>query len=124
MYNFKFAPESYFKEGINSVLLVKLHYPESQWGEQISIYAHLLDRSIEFEAVDFYGNDYMLYPQKTEEPLIFEDLIYLIESMQVNTDSLEGNADLVLFGTPEAESEFYQELKQYFDEKRASQNLS
>lgn len=123
MYDFKFAPESYFKAGVNSVLLAKLHYPESQWGEQISIYAHHLDRMIEFEAVDFYGNDYMLYPRKAEEPLIFEDMVYLIESMQVNSDSVEGNADLVLNGIPEVESEFYPDLKKYFDEKRASFGL-
>lgn len=123
MYNFKFAPETYFREGTTSVLLVKLHFPESQWGEQISIYAHLLDRAIEFEAVDFYGNDYMLYPSKAEEPLSFEDIIYLIEGMQINSDSVEGNADLVLNGIPEAASDFYPELQAYFDEKRANFDL-
>ena len=123
MYNFKFSPDSYFSEGSNSVLLVKLNYPESQWGEQISIYAHYLNYRIEFEAVDFYGNDYLLYPSTASEPLNFEDIIYLIEGMQVNSDEAHGTIDLTLSGIPQAESLFYPELKHFFDEKRANYNL-
>ena len=123
MYDFKFSPESYFSEGSNSVLLVKLSYPESQWGEQISIYAHYLNYRIEFEAVDFYGNEYMLYPRSAEEPLNFEDMVYLIEGMQVNTDELNGGADLTLNGVPRVESSFYPELKNFFDEKRSNYDL-
>lgn len=124
MYNFDFRPETYFSEGTTSVLLVKLSFPESQWGEQISIYAHFLDRKIEFEAVDFYGNEFMLYPRTSEEPLTFEDMVYQIETMTVNSDRTAGNADLTLNGVPEAESEFYTELKKYFDEKRGGLDLN
>ncbi|MHA7130373.1 UDP-glucuronosyltransferase [Algoriphagus namhaensis] len=123
MFDFKFTPTGYFAPNTSSVLLVRLHYPESQWGEQISIYAHYLDRKIEFEAVDFYGNDYLLYPRSSEEPLSFEDLIYLIEGMQVNTDAVQGHAELTIDGIPEAESDFYPELKRFFQEKRNSFNL-
>ncbi|TDK44176.1 UDP-glucuronosyltransferase [Algoriphagus formosus] len=123
MLDFKFRPETYFSEGSNSVLLVKLHYPESQWGEQISIYAHALDRMIQLEVVDFYGNEYLLYPSKVEEPMNLEDLIYLIEGMQVNKDELDGKMELVLDGIPEANSDFYPDLKTYFAEKRKSFGL-
>lgn len=123
MIDFKFRPESYFSEDTTSALLVRLHYPESQWGEQISIYAHKMDRMIHFEAVDFYGNDYMLYPSKVEEPLTLEDLIYLIEGMQVNQDSLEGKMELVMDGIPEASSTFYPDLEKYFEEKRKNFGL-
>lgn len=123
MIDFKFQPESYFTEGTTSVLLVKLNYPESQWGEQISIYAHFLELKIQFEAVDFYGNDYMLYPSSSFEPLSMEDMVYLVEGMQVNTDAMEGNMELILDGIPEAESDFYPELGRYFDEKRKNYGL-
>ncbi len=123
MFNFKFQPDSYFKEESNSALLVRLQYPESTWGEQISIYAHFLEGKINFEVIDFYGNDYLVYPGSTWEPLSFEDMIYLIEGMQVNQEATEGNITLVLDGIPQAESEFYPELKKYFDEKRKSFDL-
>ncbi|WP_111669036.1 UDP-glucuronosyltransferase [Algoriphagus litoralis] len=123
MFDFKFQPETYFGQETNSVLLVRLQYPESTWGEQISIYAHLLDGKISFEVIDFYGNDYLLYPNSSWEPLSFEDMIYLIEGMQVNQDTLEGNIELVLDGIPEAESDFYPDLKKYFAEKRESLGL-
>jgi len=101
----------------------RLHYPESTWGEQISIYAHDLDQKIQFEAVDFYGNEYLLYPSSSEEPLSLEDLIYLIEGMQLNQDAFEGNMELVLDGFPETESDWYPELKNYFDAKRKQVGL-
>jgi hypothetical protein len=123
MFDFKYQPQNYFKGESNSVLLVRLHFPESTWGEQISLYAHLLEGKIQFEAVDFYGNEYLLYPSTAWEPLSFEDVIYLIEGMRVNEDSLEGNIALVLDGIPEAESEFYPELKTYFGEKRKNFGL-
>ncbi|MFN3996763.1 UDP-glucuronosyltransferase [Algoriphagus sp.] len=123
MFDFKFQPESYFTSESNAVTLVRLHYPESTWGEQISIYAHLLEGKITFEVIDFYGNEYSVYPSSTWEPLSFEDMIYLIEGMQVNQDAAEGNIPLVLDGIPEAESEFYPELIKYFDEKRKSFGL-
>ncbi|WP_144606183.1 UDP-glucuronosyltransferase [Algoriphagus algorifonticola] len=123
MIDFKFQPSTYFSEEVSSVLLVKLHYPESTWGEQISIYAHQMDFKIHLEAVDFYGNDYILYPSKIEEPFNLEDLIYLIEGMQVNQDELDGKMELVLDGVPEASSAFYPELEKYFEEKRRSFGL-
>jgi hypothetical protein len=123
MFDFKFQPQTYFGEETTSLLLVRLHYPESTWGEQISIYAHSSSGKIQFEAVDFYGNDYLLYPSTTWEPLTFEEVIYLIEGMQVNQDALEGPIELVLDGIPEAESEVYPHLKTYFAEKRRSFGL-
>lgn len=123
MFDFKFQPETYFSGESNSVALVRLSYPESTWGEQITIYAHAFDGKITFEVIDFYGNDYLVYPGNTLEPLSFEDLIYLIEGMQVNQDMVEGNITLVLDGIPEAESELYPELKPYFEEKRKSFGL-
>lgn len=123
MFDFKFQPKTYFNEESTSVLLVRLHYPESTWGEQISIYAHHLEGKIQFEVVDFYGNDYILYPSNSWEPLSFEDMIFLIEGMQVNQDALEGNIELVLDGIPEAESDFYPQLKKFFTEKRKSFGL-
>ncbi len=122
--DFQFRPPTYFSEGITSVLLVRLHYPESTWGEQISIYGHAVDQKIHFEAVDFYGNDYLLYPSTSEEPLSLEELIYLIEGMQLNQDRLEGNMELVLDGFPETTSDWYPQLKSYFEEKRKQVGLN
>ncbi len=116
--DFLFRPPTYFSEGITSVLLLRLHYPESTWGEQISIYGHAIDQKIQYEAVDFYGNDYLLYPSSSEEPLSLEEVIYLIEGMQLNQDGIEGNMELVLDGFPETESEWYPQLKSYFETKR------
>lgn len=123
MFDFKFRPQTYFPEDVTSVLLVRLHFPESQWGEQISIYAHSLEGKIQFEVVDFYGNDYVVYPGSSWEPLNFDEIIYLIEGMQVNQDLQEGNMAMVLDGIPEAESQFYPELKKYFEEKRKNFGL-
>jgi|UniRef100_UPI0040470F46 hypothetical protein len=122
--DFQFRPPTYFSEGTTSVLLVRLHYPESTWGEQISIYGHAMDQKIHFEAVDFYGNDYLLYPSTSEEPLSLEELIYLIEGMQLNQDRLEGNMELVLDGFPETTSDWYPQLKSYFEEKRKQVGLN
>ncbi|MEN2280606.1 UDP-glucuronosyltransferase [Algoriphagus sp. SE2] len=124
MFDFKFTPETYFKEGVTSVLLVKLQYPESQWGEQISIYAHFIENKIHFEAVDFYGNDFMLYPSSSFEPLNFEDLVYMLEGIQVNQDTNEGNVEITLYGIPQAESNFYPEVEKYFEEKRENAGLT
>ncbi|MBC6365497.1 UDP-glucuronosyltransferase [Algoriphagus sp. AK58] len=123
MIDYKFRPNPFFTGDITSVLLARLHYPESTWGEQISLYAHLIDGKIQFEAVDFYGNDYILYPSSSWEPLQMEDMIYLIEGMQLNQDTHEGAMDLVLDGIPEVESHFYPQLKKYFEEKRKSFGL-
>ncbi|WP_297336706.1 UDP-glucuronosyltransferase [Algoriphagus sp.] len=123
MADFKFRPDTYFSAESSSALLVKLHYPESTWGEQISIYAHQIDFQIQLEAVDFYGNDYLLYPSKIEEPLSLEELIFLIEGMQLNQDELEGKMELVLDGIPQVTSNFYPDLEEYFSEKRKNFGL-
>lgn len=123
MFDFKFRPSNYFVGDVTSILLVKLHYPESKWGEQISIYAHSMDNKIAFEAVDFYGNDYVLYPSSALEPLSLEELIDLLEGMQLNRDHPEGNMLLTLDGFPEAKSIFYPELHEYYQEKRANLGL-
>lgn len=121
--DFLFRPATYFSEGITSVLLLRLHYPESTWGEQISIHGHAIDQKIQYEAVDFYGNDYLLYPSSSEEPLSLEEVIYLIEGMQLNQDGIEGNMELVLDGFPETESDWYPQLKSYFEAKRKQVGL-
>lgn len=123
MFDFKYQPVSYFSGETTSALIVRLSFPESTWGEQISIYAHHLESKIQFEVVDFYGNEYVVYPGSTWEPLTLEDLIYLIEGMQVNQDLMEGNMPLVLDGIPEADSDFYPELSSYFTEKRKNYGL-
>ncbi len=123
MINFKFRPETYFSEEITSVLLVKLNFPESKWGEQLSIYAHSNAHRINLEAVDFYGNDYILYPSTIDEPLSLEDLVYLLEGIQLNKDDIQGGMELILDGVPLAVSPFYPELEIYFEEKRKSYGL-
>lgn len=123
MPDFKYQPKTYFESETTSTLLVRLQYPESTWGEQISIYAHQSEGKILFEAVDFYGNDYILYPSSSWEPLSFEEMIYLIEGIQVDQDAFEGNIELVLDGIPLAQSDFYPELSGYFAEKRKNFGL-
>ena len=123
MMDYKYRPEGYFSEGVTSVILIRLFYPESQWGEQITIYAHLAEGKIQFEVVDFYGNEYVVYPNSSWEPLSLEDAIYLVESMQINQDLQEGNMTMVLDGIPEAESSFYPDIQIYFREKRKSFGL-
>ena len=123
MSDFNYRPATYFSEENTSVLLVRLHFPESTWGEQISLYAHFIGGKIQFEAVDFYGNDYMIYPGSCEDPLSMEELIYLIEGIQLNQDTAQGAMELVLDGIPEVESTLYPELKIYFEEKRKSFGL-
>lgn len=118
MVEFKFRPETYFEDGLTSVLLIRLDFPESQWGEVISIYANLLDGMIYFEAVDFYGNDINLSPSKSLEPLSTQEIIFMIETMETDWDSSQGNMGLTLLGIPEVESKYYPDLKNYFSEKR------
>jgi hypothetical protein len=100
-------------------VLVRLSFPESQWGEVISIYANfLLEGEIHFEAVDFYGNDIHLHPMKSFEPLSTKELIGMIESMETDWDSASGNMGLTLLGIPEVESRFYPRIKKSFFWKR------
>jgi len=124
MIDFKYRPLSYFTKDTSSVLLVKIRYPESKWGEQISLYAHWLEGKVQYEAIDFYGNEYMLYPSSSLEELTLEELIYLIEGMVINTDENMGNMELILDGIPEAESDFYPDLQTYFNEKRGNFGLN
>ena len=85
--------------------------------------AHEIDYRIQLEAVDFYGNDYMLYPSSMDEPLSLEDLVFLLEGIQLNKDEIQGGMELILDGIPQVESAFYPELSIYFDEKRKNLGL-
>lgn len=118
MVDFRFRPKTYFEAELTSVLLIRLDFPESQWGEVISIYANLLDGMIHYEAVDFYGNDINLSPSKSHEPLSTQEVIFMIETMETDWDSAQGNMGLTLLGIPEVESKCYPDLKKYFSEKR------
>lgn len=118
MIDFNFRPSTYFDGTGPSSLLAKLSYPESQWGEEISIYASTIDGEIFFEVVDFYGNDFKTNPASAREPLNLQEFIYLIETLENNAETEEGNIKLTLRGIPEAESTVYPELKKYFMEKR------
>ncbi|MBS9525507.1 UDP-glucuronosyltransferase [Litoribacter ruber] len=118
MIDFEYRPEAYFDGTGPSALLAKLSYPESQWGEEISIYAAPLDGEIFFEVVDFYGNDFKVTPKKSRQPLNLQEFIFLIETMENTTASQEGNIQLTLSGIPEAQSLIYPQLGQYFEEKR------
>lgn len=118
MINFQHRPSSYFDGTGPTSLIVKLSYPESQWGESLSLYATAVDGEIFFEIVDFYGNDYILNPPKSPEPLSLEEIILLIETLEVSEDDVQGNAAITLTGIPEAESWVYPQLKMYFQGKR------
>lgn len=118
MIDFNYRPESYFDGSGPTTLLAKLLYPESQWGEEISLYANAIDGEYHFEAIDFYGNDIKLNPEKNDQPLTLQELIFLIETMDVESKSEQGNMALTLSGIPEAESRLYPELERYFSEKR------
>lgn len=124
MINFDYQPPTYFDGTGPSALLVKLTYPESQWGEEISIFANTVDGEILFEAVDFYGNDFKIVPEKYGETLSLQALIMMIETMEVDPDLAQGNVEWTLAGIPEAESMLYPDLKTYFNEKRRSFGLS
>jgi len=121
--NFDFRPATYFDGTGPNALLCKLHYPESQWGEEISIYVNILDGKYQYEAVDYYGNDINLYPETVERTLNLQELILLIETMDVDPTLAQGNAALTIDGIPEAESEFYPQLSTYYTEKRKTFGL-
>lgn len=118
MINFDYRPTSYFDGTGPSALLAKLSFPESQWGEELSIYASPLDGVIYFEVVDFYGNEFRTKPAKSEVPLSLQEFIFFIETIETVDGSQEGNVKLTLSGIPEAESNIYPDLKKYFSEKR------
>lgn len=118
MIDFDFAPKSYFDGTGPSALLARISYPESQWGEEISIYAAPLDGKIYYEVVDFYGNEFELSPDKSTKPLTLQEFIFLIETLEVAGPAAAGNMDLALSGIPEAKSNVYPQLEKYFKEKR------
>jgi hypothetical protein len=118
MIDFDYRPESYFDGTGPSALLAKITYPESQWGEELSIYASPLDGVIYFEVVDFYGNEFKTKPEKSKVPLSLQEFIFLIETIETEEGSEEGNVKLTLRGIPETESTVYPDLKRYFSEKR------
>lgn len=124
MINYDFKPQSYFEGLSPNVLLVKLTYPESQWGEEISIYANVMDGEIYYEAVDFYGNEIKLNPEKSKEFLSLQELILMIETLEAEQESTQGNVSLTLSGIPQAESRIYPELKKYFMDKREFYGLT
>lgn len=123
MIDFDFAPSSYFDGTGPTALIVKLHYPESQWGNEISLYATPVDGVILFEAIDFYGNDFTLNPEESKSPLSLQEIIFMIETLEVKAAGAEGHARLTLMGIPEAESRVYPQLKTYFGEKRKNFGL-
>lgn len=118
MINFEYRPETYFTGSGPTTLLAKLLYPESQWGEEISIFVNVIDGIYYYEAVDFYGNEIQLNPEISEDPLTLQELIVLIETMDSNPKNSQGHVEITLSGTPEAESPLYPELEKYFSDKR------
>lgn len=123
MIDFNFSPKTYFDGTGPSALLVKLTYPESQWGEEINIYTNVIDGEYHFEAIDFYGNELILSPEKSNKPLSLQELILMIETMEVSTSNPQGNIELTLCGIPEVQSQFYLDLEKYFFEKRKNFGL-
>lgn len=119
MIDFEFKPETYFDGLGHEVLLVKLSYPESTWGEEICLYATAIDGEIHFEAVDFYGNTILLSPPKSAAPLSLQELILMIERMEVDSGKGMGRIEFTLAGIPRAKSIIYTELEAFFDGKRA-----
>ncbi|WP_226389573.1 UDP-glucuronosyltransferase [Penaeicola halotolerans] len=118
--DFDFKPKTYFETPAPSVVLVRLHYPESQWGDDLTIFAEKLDGEIYYEVVDFYGNTFHTDPVKSKSTLKLSEIIYLIETIEITNKEILGSMDITLMGTPEVESEVYPQLKKYFDEKRRS----
>lgn len=124
MINYDFKPQGYFDGQSPNTLLVKLIYPESQWGEEISIYVNVMDGEFYYEAVDFYGNDIKLNPEKSTETLSLQKLIRMIETMEPREEFPQGNIAFTLSGIPQAESLMYPELKKYFSDKRKFYGLT
>lgn len=118
MIDFDFRPVSYFDGTGPTSLVAKLTYPESQWGDELSIYATPVDGVIFFEIVDFYGDEYQLSPETTDVPLSLQEMIFLIETLEVSPPQDRDKVHFTRMGIPEAESWIYPQLKEYFDEKR------
>lgn len=118
MIDFEFRPLSYFDGTGPEILLAKLSYPESTWGEEIYLYATAIDGEIHYEAVDFYGNDILLTPPKSSTPLSLQELILMIERMEVSPEKGLGRIEVTLAGIPKVKSIIYGELEVFFDGKR------
>lgn len=118
MVDFNFAPDTYFNGTGPSALIVKLTYPESTWGEEISLYATTVDGIIYFEAVDFYGNEFSMNPDHSQKPLTLQELIVLIERLEVQPGTGLGHVDVTLSGIPTATSNLYPQLEAFFAGKR------
>lgn len=118
MIDFEFRPLSYFDGTGPEILLAKLSYPESTWGEEICLYATAIDGEIHYEAVDFYGNDILLTPPKSSTPLSLQELIVMIERMEVGPEKGLGRVEATLAGIPKVKSIIYAELEAFFDRKR------
>ena len=116
--NFDYQPKTYFNGTGANALIAKLTYPESQWGEEICIFATTIDGLNYYEIVDFYGNEYTIKPDESSKPLQLQELILLIESMEVEKEGEMGAINETLLGIPVAESTLYPQLKDYFDQKR------
>lgn len=123
MIDYNFRPETYFDGTGPTVLLAKLRYPESQWGEEIFIYVNVIDGKYQYEAVDFYGNEIDLSPVETDRTLSLQELIFMIEKMDIKAENVLGRMGLALSGIPEALSEIYPQLEAYFFEKRKNYGL-
>src|SRR5690606_38575388 len=118
MIDFNYRPTSYFDGTGPTSLIAKLSYPESQWGEALSLYATPIDGEIHFEMVDFYGNDYSLHPATSRPPLSLEEISVLIEALGVPEEGMQRRANPSLAGIPEAESWVYPQLKDCLQQKR------
>ncbi|WP_158855766.1 UDP-glucuronosyltransferase [Lunatibacter salilacus] len=118
MINFEFRPKTYFDGTGPEILMAKLSYPESTWGEEICLYATAIDGQIHYEAVDFYGNDLLLNPAKSTKPLSLQELILMIERMEVNPGKGLGRIEITLAGIPKVKSLIYVEIEAFFDGKR------
>ncbi|MGY6559113.1 MAG: UDP-glucuronosyltransferase [Nitritalea sp.] len=117
--NYNFAPTQYTDLSRNNNVFIKLHYPESAWGEEITVYIHERAAGYTFDAVDFYGNEITLNPESCTQPLSLADVIRMVETLEaVEGLDATGNLALTLSGIPEAESPYYPELKNFFAEKR------
>jgi hypothetical protein len=116
--NFEYRPESYFDGTGPTALIAKLSYPESQWGEEICIFASPLDGKIVYEVVDFYGNEYKTNPEMSDHILNLQEIIILIETLEVSPEFEKGEINRTLMGIPEVDSLHYTQLKIYFDDKR------
>jgi len=118
--DFDFQPKTYFGDDQSSVIIARLHFPESQWGEELSIFAEYSQGLIYYEVADFYSNTYAVQPEFTAEPLRLNQLIFLIETMEDVTGNSE-NIDLLKMGVPEVTSDFYPEISKYFEDRRRDQ---